>query len=206
MNVSLPKLALVITGTAVIAFLGSVIALKSRPVHTASVPRMQASSAVADQPVKTNVYGKLTDQGKQRTYYLYTPPSYHPGNPMPLVLAFHGSGEQGKDLAAHSGLNKVADQEGFIVVYPDGINKKWNVSGSSSENNVAFVHALIGHIGQLRAIDHQRIYAAGLSNGGILVQNWPVRILVKLQHSQRLPLPFRYSSKITARFKPQFLF
>jgi len=157
-------------GTAVMAFFGSVVVLKSRAVHTASVPAIQASSAVADQPVKANVYGKVMDQGKQRTYYLHTPPSYHPGNPMPLVLAFHGSGEQGKDLAMHSGLNKVADQEGFIVVYPDGINKKWNVSGSSAENNVAFVHALIGHLGQMRAIDHQRIYAAGLSNGGILVQ------------------------------------
>ncbi|MGA7934385.1 MAG: PHB depolymerase family esterase [Kovacikia sp.] len=127
-------------------------------------------SARADQPAQTDTVGAVTDQGQHRTYYLHTPPSYQAGSAMPLVLAFHGSGEQGKDMATHSGLNQLADQEGFVVVYPDGIDKKWNVSGSAPEDNVAFVHTLINHISQIRTIDHQRIYATGLSNGGILVQ------------------------------------
>jgi polyhydroxybutyrate depolymerase len=112
------------------------------------------------------------DQGRRRTYYLHTPPSYQAGQPLPLVLAFHESEGKGKDMAAHTGLNQLADQEGFMVVYPDGINAKWNVSeqAETKEDNVAFVSALIAHLGQLRVIDHQRIYATGLSNGGILVQ------------------------------------
>lgn len=133
---------------------------------------VQTMSASAQQPVQTNVTGALTDQGQRRTYYLHTPPSYQVGQPLPLVLAFHESDGQGKDMAAHTGLNKLADKEGFMVVYPDGINAKWNVSGQAEtkEDNVAFVQALIAHLGQIRTIDRQRIYATGLSNGGILVQ------------------------------------
>jgi polyhydroxybutyrate depolymerase len=170
MNVSLSKIGLMLSTTAALAFLGSVIVLHNKPMQAVLSPTFQSLSAVADQPVQADLAGKLMDQGQQRTYYLHTPPSYQPGNAMPLVLAFHGSGDQGKDMAAHSGLSQLADQEGFIVVYPDGINKKWNVSDSAPEDNVAFVHALIAHISQIRSIDHQRIYATGLSNGGILVQ------------------------------------
>jgi polyhydroxybutyrate depolymerase len=112
----------------------------------------------------------LLDQGQQRTYSLHTPPSYQPGQPMPLVLAFHGSGQQGKEMAAQTGLNQLADQQGFLVVYPNGLRQKWNVSGMEAEDNVAFVPALINHLKQRRTIDAQRIYAVGLSNGGFLVQ------------------------------------
>ncbi len=114
--------------------------------------------------------GELVDQGKHRTYYLHTPLSYQADHPMPLVIALHGSGDQGKNMAEQTALSKLADQKGFIVVYPDGLNKKWNVSRRAPENNVTFVHALIAHLKQVRAIDAKRIYAAGLSNGGILVQ------------------------------------
>lgn len=117
-----------------------------------------------------DVSGTFIDQGQHRTYYLHTPPSYQPSHPMPLVLAFHGSGEQGKDMAAQTAMNNLADREGFIVVYPDGLNKKWNVSESAPEDNIKFVHALITHLSQIRAVNSQRVYATGLSNGGILVQ------------------------------------
>ncbi|MBW4469547.1 MAG: hypothetical protein KME45_03985 [Stenomitos rutilans HA7619-LM2] len=137
-----------------------------------TAPAAQPMSAFAHQPAKTDFMGGLIDQGIRRTYYLHTPPTYKAGQPLPLVLAFHESEGTGKDMATHTGLNQLADQEGFIIVYPDGINAKWNVSGQAGtqEDNVAFVQALIAHLGQLRTIDHQRIYATGLSNGGILVQ------------------------------------
>jgi polyhydroxybutyrate depolymerase len=139
------------------------------------VPQQAASQNDSEvspsQPFKPNdVLGELIDQGQRRTYYLHTPPSYGANHPMPLVLAFHGSGQQGKQMAEETGLNRLADQEGFIVVYPDGLNQKWNVSGFAPEDNVSFVHTLIAHISQMRAIDFRKIYATGLSNGGILVQ------------------------------------
>ncbi|WP_181357365.1 alpha/beta hydrolase family esterase [Stenomitos frigidus] len=135
-------------------------------------PSAQSMSASAHQPAQTDFVGALSDQGQRRTYYLHTPPSYQPGQSLPLVLAFHESEGQGKDMAAHTGLNQLANQKGFLVVYPDGLNAKWNVSeqAATKEDNAAFVQALIAHLGQIRVIDRQRIYATGLSNGGILVQ------------------------------------
>ncbi len=141
-------------------------------LSTIAKPSQQqnASFIVAQQPVQTDVSQTLVDQGQNRTYFLHTPPTYNPNQPMPLVMAFHGSGEQGQQMAQQTALNQLADRAGFIVVYPDGINHKWNVSGKSAENNIAFVQHLITQLQQMRSIDAQRIYATGLSNGGIFVQ------------------------------------
>ncbi len=45
-------------------------------------------------------------------------------------------------------LSKLADQESFVVVYPDSLKKKWNVSSKAPEDNVAFVHALMQQVQQ----------------------------------------------------------
>jgi len=124
----------------------------------------------APRPIPANVLGVMVNQGQRRTYYLHTPSTATATRPLPLVIALHGSGMQGKEMAEDTALSKLADQEGFIAVYPDGVKQKWNVSGRATEDNVQFVHALIGQMQQIRAIDPQRIYVVGLSNGGILAQ------------------------------------
>jgi polyhydroxybutyrate depolymerase len=116
----------------------------------------------------SDVEGSLLNQGQNRTYYLHTPAAAN--RPLPLVVALHGTGTQGKDLAEKTALSQLADRAGFIVVYPDAIRQRWNVSGATPEDNVAFVHALIQQVQRERAIDPQRIYVVGLSNGGILAQ------------------------------------
>ena len=118
----------------------------------------------------SDVSRSLIDQGISRTYYLHTPASASSTHPLPLLVALHGSGMQGKEMADKTALNKLADQAGFVVVYPDGLKQKWNVSGKSSEDNVAFVHTLIKQVQQIRSINSQQIYIVGLSNGGILAQ------------------------------------
>ncbi len=119
-----------------------------------------------------NEVGTLTYQGQPRTYVLHTPTSYRSNRPLAIVIAFHGYGSQGKDLAASSGLNDLADQQGFLAVYPDGLDRRWNLSQSlfSQVDDVGFVSALIDHLTQIRAVDPRRIYAMGISNGGFLVQ------------------------------------
>ncbi|MBW4469000.1 MAG: hypothetical protein KME45_01190 [Stenomitos rutilans HA7619-LM2] len=137
----------------------------------ASSPQSDAASAA--QPLKLgDATGELVYQGQRRTYHLYTPKSYRPDRPLPLVLAFHGYGSQGKDLANGSGFNDTAEQKGFVVVYPDGIDRRWNPLNKflTGVDDVGFVPALIDHIKRIRAIDSRRVYAAGVSNGGFLVQ------------------------------------
>lgn len=121
---------------------------------------------------KGEAMGQLLHQGRQRTYYLYTPKSYNPNHPMPLVLAFHGYGSQGKDLAVNTGFNHLAEQKGFIIAYPNGIDRLWNVASNSviGVDDVSFVTTLLNHLSEVRAIDQSRIYAVGVSNGGFLVQ------------------------------------
>jgi polyhydroxybutyrate depolymerase len=90
----------------------------------ASPPSDAASAA---QPLKLgDTTGELVHDGQPRTYHLYTPKSYRSDRPVPLVLAFHGYGSQGKDLANGSGFNEIAEQKGFVVVYPDGLERRWN--------------------------------------------------------------------------------
>ncbi|HTL88034.1 MAG TPA: PHB depolymerase family esterase, partial [Leptolyngbya sp.] len=102
-----------------------------------------------------------------RTFVTHLPRDRQPTQPVPLVLVFHGYGSQGKDLEKSSGIDQIADRENFIVVYPDGLNKRWNVSGTE---DVAFTNSIIQQFQQRYKIDPRRIYAAGVSNGGFLVQ------------------------------------
>jgi len=112
-----------------------------------------------------NFSGKLINQGQSRTYYLHVPKSYNPNHSMPLVMVFHGSGGSGRSIAKVTDFNDLADEKGFIVVYPNGIDHQWN-----TEDDVSFVEALIKRIMQLRNIDGSRIYATGFSSGGIFTQ------------------------------------
>lgn len=117
-------------------------------------------------------YGELRDQGQLRTYYLYTPKSYNPDRPMPLVLVFHGSSGTGHSIADVTRFNELAEQKGFIAVYPDGIDHNWRLrEGSPGKvNDISFVNTLLAHLKQVRNIDSHRVYATGFSKGAILAQ------------------------------------
>ncbi|MFN6483719.1 MULTISPECIES: alpha/beta hydrolase family esterase [unclassified Nostoc] len=117
-------------------------------------------------------YGELHDQGKLRTYYFYTPKSYHPDRPMPLVLVFHGDDSNGRSISNVTRFNELAEQKGFIVVYPDGIDQRWSLRGNAQGrvDDVLFVNTLIEHLQKQINIDSHKIYATGFSRGGILTQ------------------------------------
>ena len=173
MNLSLSKS---IKLFAILLLLSSATACQTQSAPKAVLPdkqpEKQALSASTKQPViESETTGELIAQGTRRTYYLYTPKSYQPGHSMPLVLAFHEYNGTGKEMAQKTNLNSAAEQKGFIVVYPDAI-KRWHteMNPSAGVNDVSFVSDLIAHIRQTRDINPQRIYATGLSNGGIFLQ------------------------------------
>lgn len=123
--------------------------------------------------LNSNDSGQINNQGWLRQYKLYTPSSYNPERPMPLVLVFHGHEGTGASIADVTRFNKLAEQKGFIAVYPDGIDHNWNLRGSSAGkvDDVSFVTALIDHLKQTRNIDSHRIYATGFSKGAIFAQD-----------------------------------
>jgi polyhydroxybutyrate depolymerase len=115
--------------------------------------------------------GSFVSSGEKRDYLLYVPRSYDRSRPTPLVISMHGAGLWGAAQRETSQWNKLADSQGFIVVYPSGIGGKgvriWRVEpGPDLMKDVRFISELIDTLETRYNIDSTRIYANGLSNGG----------------------------------------
>jgi polyhydroxybutyrate depolymerase len=122
----------------------------------------------------------LIHDGIRRTYILHIPPQYDSQKRLPLVLLFHGGGGNAKQALDQYGLAEKANKEGFILVAPNGTGKlknrllTWNVSfgfGYAMKNNVddiGFAQKLIYKLEEKLRIAPDRIFATGISNGGIL--------------------------------------
>jgi len=117
--------------------------------------------------------GSLVSGGVKRKYLLYVPKSYDPTKPAPLVISIHGYAEWPAHQMEESSWNNLADEYGFIVVYPSGLGlpKRWRIGGipnrpSDPEPEVTFISDLIDSLCGQYNIDPARIYANGFSNGG----------------------------------------
>ena len=118
--------------------------------------------------------------GRDRFYKTHLPLGYNSSKSYPLVLAFHGGLGNPDLLEEQSGFSAKADKEGFIVVYPYGtgsFDKKlltwntWNCCGYADKkniNDVDFIKAVLKEIKAKYSIDEKRVYATGLSNGGMM--------------------------------------
>ncbi|RJP49094.1 MAG: polyhydroxybutyrate depolymerase [Anaerolineaceae bacterium] len=95
-------------------------------------------------------------------------------------MVFHGGGGKAENAIRTSNFNEVADEEGFIVVYPNGTGPRevevftWN-SGNCCGNamlenadDVGFARAILKDVQAIAAIDPKRIYATGMSNGAMM--------------------------------------
>jgi polyhydroxybutyrate depolymerase len=115
--------------------------------------------------------GAMVSSGESRTYLLYVPSSYDRSKPTPLVISLHGAALWGAGQMEISQWNRVADREGFIVVYPSGVEghgpRIWRADGGAGlTKDVRFISDLIDTLEAAYNIDAARIYANGLSNGG----------------------------------------
>ncbi|MEX2159056.1 MAG: PHB depolymerase family esterase [Dehalococcoidia bacterium] len=113
--------------------------------------------------------------GETRDYILHIPPSYSGGDATPLVLNFHGLGSNSQDQADYTGLPDKADEEGFIVVMPQGLVTDlipiphWNNTLlEPSPNDVAFVRDLIDQLEAELCIDPARVFSTGMSMGAMI--------------------------------------
>lgn len=115
----------------------------------------------------------LVSGGKNRSYRLYVPNNVQAN--APLVVSLHGAnGNQWGNMPMRTA---VADEEGFIVVYPQGrvvdfylahMNTTgWDASGEENED-VDFIKAIIEDVAKDYSIDRKRIYCCGFSNGGMM--------------------------------------
>ncbi len=127
-------------------------------------------------PVRHDFSGSLSSGGLTRTYRGHLPSSYDGVKALPLVLALHGNGGDGQGMQRLTHLNSIADEHGFIVVYPDGYQKSWADGRGATEadqagvDDVSFLSALIDALANQYQVDPKRVYVTGISNGGFMTQ------------------------------------
>lgn len=124
-----------------------------------------------------------TADGRTRRYLLRAPAEQTPAAPRPLLLVFHGGGGNPEGAEDSTAMTEAALQAGYVVVYPEGVGKTvlgklfgtWNAGeccGTAVEeqvDDVAFVDQLLDVLIAEHAVDPNRVYATGLSNGAFMV-------------------------------------
>jgi polyhydroxybutyrate depolymerase len=109
---------------------------------------------------------------RERDPYVYVPGSVGPRD---LLVLLHGAGMNAVDMADVSGFLPLADRDGFVVVYPNGLGwplRDWN-AGEAYDNgvdDVAFLDALVREVSP--KVCGGRVFAVGFSNGSMMAQRW----------------------------------
>jgi polyhydroxybutyrate depolymerase len=118
----------------------------------------------------------LTHDGVERAYVVHVPTSYQATTATRLVLNFHGYTSNPGQQATFSAMNATSEAEGFVVVYPAGIQSSWNggiccgSAASDDIDDVGFARAVVADVSAKLCIDDKRVYSTGMSNGGYLSQ------------------------------------
>src|SRR5205823_5774657 len=122
-----------------------------------ALPALVAFTDAVTFHVRNLSHGSLVSSGLAREYELYVPRSYDRRKPTPLVISMHGAGGWPVQQMNLSGWNRLADAEGFIVVYPSGVARGarvWQVEdGPGLMRDVRFISALIDTIEATYNID-----------------------------------------------------
>lgn len=114
----------------------------------------------------------LRVDGLERSYLLHLPPG-DTRAPHPLLLVFHGGGSHARSMPRFTHLDGLADHAGMVVAYLEGVDTHWNDGRATIKHkvdDVGFVRALLDTLEREQSIDPRRIYATGISNGGIFVE------------------------------------
>jgi polyhydroxybutyrate depolymerase len=144
-----------------------------------------------------------------RTYRIHVPPKYDAKKPTPVVLALHGAAMNAPGMADFTGLNRKADEAGFIVVYPNGTGiagalLTWNVGGMWGErwfkrpSDVEFISKLLDDLPDAVNVDRKRVFATGVSNGAMMCY----RLAAELSDRIAAIAPVA-GTMVTSRAKPQ---
>lgn len=135
----------------------------------------------------------LVHDGKNRTYVVRMPAAVSKSKKrVPLVMVLHGGGGNAEVTERMTGFTAKAEKEGFIVVYPEGSSRfrdkllTWNAGhccGYAMGNrvdDVGFIGALIDRLIKDYPVDPRRVYATGMSNGGMMSHRLGIELSTKL--------------------------
>jgi polyhydroxybutyrate depolymerase len=112
--------------------------------------------------------------GRDRSYRLYIPARV-PASAA-LVVMMHGYSATARQTERASRWDETADAGKFVVAYPEGLDRAWNVNGagccgrpaSQGVDDIGFIGATVGDVAKNIGIDPHKVYATGMSNGGVM--------------------------------------
>ena len=161
-------------GCAIVFVMGARNVLLLISVVGVAVAEFAAAPKAAELPPSPSLQkGTLNAGGMERTFVFHAPVALP--HRAPLLIAFHGSGETGEAFRRRTGaeFDRLADANGFVVVYPDGYGRHWDDCRRAASysartqhiDDVAFVRTLIGYFQKALDVDPGQVFAVGHSNG-----------------------------------------
>ena len=148
-----------------------------------------APPATASDEIRPRITGsgdfdfEIVHEGRLRKFRVHVPRSYRADRATPLLLSFHGGGGDMAYQASDSNYGQIgaSERDGFVAVFPNGFSRfdsgkfaTWNAgnccAGARDEkvDDVGFVRKILAEVQAQLNIDKARIYASGMSNGGMM--------------------------------------
>ena len=140
----------------------------------ASLPPVPSSGCRAGAPRGSAGPRTLTSGGQTRRFHLRLPEGGATSTPAPLVLNLHGLYQAPALQELLSDMSTKAAARGWVLVYPAGLGRSWNAgtccgrAAAEQVDDVRFLRDLVRQLGRELCIDRRRVYATGMSNGGLM--------------------------------------
>jgi polyhydroxybutyrate depolymerase len=147
-----------------------------RPVATTGCGKASSIALGTSADVMIDAHPRQAEGYTTRGYRVHVPTGYHVNRPLPVVLVFHGYGGNSAGMEGSTGFSSLADQQGFMVVYPQGLpdgpggEPFWASIGpyDYGVDDALFVSDVLNKLQTEFCIDVHRIYVTGFSNGGAM--------------------------------------
>ena len=127
---------------------------------------------IPDATPQTPAVLESSDDYSERRYSVHVPEDLDDSEPVPLVMVLHGASMSGSLMETITGFSELADEQGFIVVYPESETSNWDFGygistpqGNQRVDDVGFLTHVVAEISAEHNIDPNRVLVAGYSNG-----------------------------------------
>ncbi len=156
----------------------AVIDVVAREVATPATEALPLSSAPVSDAVAPGSFTRhqFHNHAGARSYKLFVPNTIS-STPVPLVVMLHGCTQSADDFAAGTQMNRLAQEHGFLVAYPEQApnangSKCWNWFKAQDQlrdsGEPSLIAGITREVAEGHAVDSRRIYVAGLSAGAAM--------------------------------------
>lgn len=147
---------------------------------------LELTSGKFDTKAGLTINETLLVEGLTRRTIVHLPKQFEAHTKRPLVIVLHGAKLSGWIAQAVTGFDKLANEENFIVTYPDAIHRQWDdgrpegFTPAYGINDVKFIATLIDYLVWKYNVDPEKVYVTGYSSGGMLTQKLGLELTDKI--------------------------